>query len=84
MPDDCNEIVDGQIQRIENYGLYVSFSGGTALILIVDVAERRIDLHDEFHLGEVVRFRVVNFIPEEGLYKGSMVALGSEHCDAPE
>lgn len=74
-----SEVVAGDISRVEPYGLYVVTQRGPALVLIPDISREPIrDLGLRFVVGQRVRIRLVKFVEEHGMYKGSMMDLGEE------
>lgn len=69
-----NESVDGEVTRVEHYGLYVKTSEGEAVVLIPDVSKERIpDLKAAYSVGDRVRVRLLRFVEEKGIHKATMI-----------
>jgi len=68
------ERVRATVNRIENYGLYLSFEGAEIIVLIVDISRDPIpDLRERYCVGDEVQVLILEFIEDRSLYKGSMV-----------
>lgn len=67
---------EATVTRVEHYGLYVATPLGPALVLIPDVSGVPIRaLAEQFAPGQTVRLRLLRFIPEYDLYKGTMLGI---------
>jgi len=74
--DIVGKTLTARVVRIEPHGLYLAYEDATILVLIVDVSENPIrDLREAFQSGEEVNVRVLRYIQEYGMYKGSMIAV---------
>jgi ribosomal protein S1 len=74
--DDLLGITTAVIKRIEPYGLYLHERNRTILVLIVDISRERIpDLAQRFQVGQIVKVNVLRFVPEGGMFKGSMLDM---------
>lgn len=67
-------ITDGTVTQVEHYGLYVDTSNGPAIVLIPDVSTTPMpDLTSRYSPGDVVRVRLLRFVPERRMYKATMI-----------
>ncbi len=68
--------VNAVVERIEHYGLYLREGERVILVLIVDISKERIArLEDVFGVGQSVSVNVLFYVPERGVYKGTMIDL---------
>lgn len=72
MPD---AVCEGTVTRVEHHGLYVATPLGPVLVLIPEVASEPVHLAERFSPGQVVRLRLLRFVPEYGLYRGTMLGV---------
>lgn len=69
-----SEPVDGEVTRVEHYGLYVKTPDGDAVVLIPDVSKERIpDLKAAYSVGDQVCVRLLRFVAEQGIHKATMI-----------
>lgn len=67
--------VTATVERVEAFGVFLSHQGETILVLVTELAWQPIaDPSQQFKPGDSVQVRVLNYIPEEGLYVGSIRA----------
>lgn len=59
------------VERIENYGVYFIYKGIKILGLISDVAETEDNLYTLYTVGQVVKVKLLKFVPEHNTYKGT-------------
>lgn len=72
-------MVEACVVRVEEYGLYLQASEMTVVVLVPDVADVPIHLRDAWTVGQRTRVRLVDFIEQDNVYKGSMRGLGDVH-----
>ena len=66
-------LVVAVVTRIEAYGLYLEYSGKPLLVLIPDVSyESTPDLHVKYRVGDEVAVRVLDYIEEHRMFKGTI------------
>lgn len=71
--DIVGETLTAHVIRVEPYGLYLAYGSNTIIVLIPDVSSRPIDdLCREYRLGEEVVVRVLQYIEEQKIYKGTI------------
>lgn len=63
------DIVDATIDRIVQYGLYLSAGGDSFLVLAVDADTGNTPIEDVFNTGERVRIQVMRHSAEDDLYR---------------
>ncbi|MEM6296049.1 MAG: S1 RNA-binding domain-containing protein [Myxococcota bacterium] len=69
-----NGPVDGEVTRVEHYGLYVKTPEGDAVVLIPDVSKEPIpDLKAAYSPGDQVRVRLLRFVEQRGIHKATMI-----------
>ena len=74
--DIVGKTITAHVTRIEEYGLYLAHGSKTIFVLIVDVSNQPIDdLRKEYKLGEDVVVRVLRYVDEYKLYKGTIKDL---------
>lgn len=74
--DIVGKTIPARVTRVEEYGLYLAHDSQTILVLIVDVSDRPIDdLREEYELGEEVVVRVLRYVDESKLYRGTIKDL---------
>jgi len=63
------------VTRVEAYGLFVDHAGSPILVLAPDASTvRPLDLAATFSVGDRLTVRILRFVPETSIYKGSIVA----------
>ncbi|MCY1067115.1 S1 RNA-binding domain-containing protein [Nannocystis sp. RBIL2] len=72
--DLIGERVLARVTRVEHYGLYLRHEDIAILVLIPDVSLEPIDLRARYRVGDEVEVRIVRYVAEHGLFKGSLVA----------
>lgn len=74
--DIVGKTVAAHVTRVEEHGLYLAHDSKTILVLIVDVSNQPIDdLRKEYKLGEEMVVRVLRYVDEYKLYKGTIKDL---------
>jgi ribosomal protein S1 len=67
--------VNGIIERIEDYGIYLEFDGGKVIVLIPDASKSRIkSLRSVFSIGQELEVYLLKYIDEKKIYKGSLIS----------
>jgi predicted RNA-binding protein with RPS1 domain len=71
---DVGKTVLARVCRVEAYGVYLEFDETkTVLVLIPDVSDEPIfNLKLKFDPGQVAAVKILKFIEERGIYKGTM------------
>lgn len=68
------ESLSGIVEAVEAYGIYLSTDKGRVIVLITDLRKEPVAHPDElFAVGDSVQVRLIRFITEKNLYKGSLV-----------
>jgi predicted RNA-binding protein with RPS1 domain len=71
--DQVGRVVVARVDRTEAYGVYLSFEEKKVIVLIPDVSDSPIlDLKAMFEPGQMVVVKILGFVEEEGLYKGTI------------
>ena len=69
-----NDFVLGRVNKVEEYGIYLDCNNHDILVLIVDVSSERIcELRAKFALGKEIKVRILAYVPEKKIYKGTMI-----------
>lgn len=67
------KIVSATVKRVEPYGIYLNALEGEIIVLIPDISQERIpDLKQYYSIGDTVRVRVIKYVPERKLFKGTI------------
>jgi predicted RNA-binding protein with RPS1 domain len=73
--DLAGERVLARVTRVEHYGLYLRHGDAAILVLIVDVAREPVaELGARYHVGDEVEVRILRYVAEHELFKGSLLA----------
>ncbi|WAS93348.1 S1 RNA-binding domain-containing protein [Nannocystis punicea] len=73
--DLAGERVLARVTRVEHYGVYLRHGDAAILVLIVDVAREPIaDLRARVHVGDEVEVRILRYVHQYKLFKGSFLA----------
>ena len=76
----CDNIVEGKITSLEEYGLYAKTHKGPVLILIVDVCEDEpTNIKNKFNVGEKIKLKILRWVDDYNLYKGSMIGIDQDN-----
>jgi hypothetical protein len=68
---------------VEHYGLYLRAEAGDAIVLIPEVSVDRIpELRRAYQPGDVVRVRLLDWIPDRRMFKATMLAVGQQQGPA--
>jgi ribosomal protein S1 len=72
-PELVGRTIRARVERVEEFGVFLSDSDVRILVLIIDISDSPItDLVRAFRIGEEVDVRILKYVSETGIYKGSM------------
>ena len=65
--------VIARVTSVEVYGVYLDHDNSAIVVLIPDVSYDPVpDLKERYHVGDLVPVRVLSYVEERGLFKGSI------------
>ena len=72
--DLIGERVLARVTRVEPYGLSLRHADVAILVLIPEVSREPVDLRARYRVGDEVEVRIVRYVGEHELFKGSLVS----------
>jgi ribosomal protein S1 len=72
------QIFDGSVVRVEHFGIFLDFQFGNAIVLIPDLSSKPLrDPSSVYSINDLVRFKIVSYLSDVNLYKGSVLEARS-------
>jgi ribosomal protein S1 len=70
------EMVEAKIEKIEKYGLYLKYDEKNIIVLGPDASTQRpLELESMFVVGDKISVKIIRFIPEADIYKGTIISV---------
>ncbi|MFN7326855.1 MAG: polyribonucleotide nucleotidyltransferase [Chitinophagales bacterium] len=70
------DVFDGEVERVEDYGIFVKFKGKSGLVHVTEMSYQRVPSVSEIYkIGDKVRFQVMENDPKTGKLRLSIKAL---------
>jgi ribosomal protein S1 len=67
------DLIEADVTRVEVYGVYLKFRDEEIVVLIPDVSHERVsDLRSRYTVGDRIRVRILEYVPERSLFKASI------------
>ena len=70
--DIIGKTLPARVIRVEPYGLYLEWDSCDIVVLIPDVSDHPVDLENQSRPGDIVLVRVLRYIDEHQMYKGTL------------
>ena len=70
------DVYDGEVERVEDYGIFVKFKGKSGLVHVTEMSYQRVpSVSDIYKIGDKVRFQIMENDPKTGKLRLSIKAL---------